>query len=203
LRMLSAVDRSIGKLLETLEAKGVLDQTIFIVSSDQGFFYGEFGLAQERRLAYEPSIRIPFIMRYPELARPGSRPNALLSNVDVAPTLLELTGVAAPTNLDGRSMVKAFKTPSIRIRDEFLIEYYTDKEFPRLQNMGYQAIRTDRYKFIRYSSLSGMDELYDLKNDPYELNNLLPNRAPAKVQNDLRRRLNRLVKGSDARSNAH
>jgi arylsulfatase A-like enzyme len=203
LRMLSAVDRSIGKLLETLEAKGVLDQTIFIVSSDQGFFYGEFGLAQERRLAYEPSIRIPFIVRYPELARAGSRPNALLSNVDVAPTLLELIGVPAPTNLDGRSMVKAFKSPSSKIRNEFLIEYYTDKEFPRLQNMGYQAIRTDRYKFIRYSSLSGMDELYDLKRDPHELNNLLPNRAPTKLQNDLRRRLNRLVKGSDARSNAH
>jgi arylsulfatase A-like enzyme len=192
LRMLSAVDRSIGRLIDGLTAKGILDETIFIVSSDQGFFYGEFGLAQERRLAYEPSIRIPFIVRYPPLARPGSRPNALLSNVDVAPTLLALAGVRAPSNLDGRSMVEAFKNGSRPVRNDFLIEYYTDSEFPRLQNMGYRAIRTDRFKYIRYTELQGMDELYDLQNDPHELTNLLPNRAPTRVVDDLRKRIERL-----------
>lgn len=193
LRMLSAVDRSIGRLIDTLTAKGIMDQTVFIISSDQGFFYGEFGLAQERRLAYEPSIRIPFIVRYPQLARAGSRPDALLSNVDVAPTLLELAGVKAPSNLDGRSMVKAFQDPSHAIRNDFLIEYFTDEEFPRLQNMGYQAIRTDRYKYIRYTGLKGMDELYDLRRDPHELTNLLPSRASLSVLQRLRHRLDRLI----------
>jgi arylsulfatase A-like enzyme len=193
LRMLSAVDRSIGRLIESLTSKGILDQTIFIVSSDQGFFYGEFGLAQERRLAYEPSIRIPFIVRYPPLARPNSRPNALLSNVDVAPTLLELAGVPAPANLDGRSMVRAFRGSSRPIRPDFLIEYYTDTEFPRLQNMGYQAIRTDRYKYIQYRTLQGMDELYDLNHDPYELNNLLPHNRSTRLLHSLRQRLNKLI----------
>jgi arylsulfatase A-like enzyme len=70
------------------------------------------------------------------------------------------------------------------------------------EHVSYQAIRTDRYKFIRYRSLSGMDELYDLKRDPHELNNLLPNKAPAKLQDDLRRRLDRMVKGSDVRTEA-
>lgn len=193
LRMLSAVDRSIGKLLDSLTAKGVLDQTIFVITSDQGFFYGEFGLAQERRLAYEPSIRIPFVMRYPKLAKPGSRPNALVSNVDVAPTLLELAGASIPTNMDGRSLVSTFNKRSRPVRKDLLIEYYSDREFPRIQNMGYKAIRTDRYKYIRYEELKGMDELYDLRSDPFEQSNLLPDRATKWVLDDLRTRLDLLI----------
>ena len=104
LRMLSAVDRSLGRLMATLEAKGILDQTMFIVTSDQGFFYGEFGLAQERRLSYDPSTHIPLIVRYPALIRAGSTPAALVSTVDLAPTLLELGGGAVPSNMDGKSL---------------------------------------------------------------------------------------------------
>lgn len=197
LRMLSAVDRSIGKLLATLTAKGILDQTIFVITSDQGFFYGEFGLAQERRLAYEPSIHVPFVMRYPGLTKQGSQPNALVSNVDVAPTLLELAGARAPSNMDGRSLVSVIRRQGRHIRKDFLIEYYSDREFPRIQNMGYKAIRTDHYKYIRYEELEGMDELYDLRLDPHELNNLLPDRASQKVLGDLRKRLDRLVNSAD------
>lgn len=196
LRMLSAVDRSIGKLLDALTAKGVLDETLFIISSDQGFFYGEFGLAQERRLAYEPSIRIPFIVRYPPLSKSGTRPVTLASNVDVAPTLLELAGVRAPKNLDGRSLVSAIKRPKTNLRSDFLVEYYSDAEFPRLQRMGYKAIRTARYKYIQYSELVGMDELYDLQKDPDELHNLLPNEAPERVLKEMQKRLSRSLKPS-------
>lgn len=198
LRMLRAVDRSIGKLLDSLTTKGVLDETIFIVSSDQGFFYGEFGLAQERRLAYEPSIHIPFIVRYPALSKPGSKPNTLASNVDVAPTLLELAAVRSPSNLDGQSLVPAFNYPQKNIRDDLLIEYYSDTEFPRLRQMGYKAIRTARYKYIQYDELQGMDELYDLKSDPFELNNLLPAKAGKPFHIDLRKKINRLVGASRA-----
>jgi arylsulfatase A-like enzyme len=197
LRMLSAVDRSVGKLLDTLTAKGILDQTIFVITSDQGFFYGEFGLAQERRLAYEPSIHIPFVIRYPRLVQSGSKPTALVSNVDVAPTLLELARARIPANMDGKSLVSIFRKPGRTIRKDFLIEYYSDREFPRIQNMGYKAVRTDRYKFIRYEELKGMDELYDLRLDPHELNNLLPDRASQKVLGDLRKRLDRLVNSAD------
>lgn len=198
LRMLSAVDRNVGRLLASLTAKGVLDETIFVITSDQGFFYGEFGLAQERRLAYEPSIRIPFILRYPGLAKPGSKPKALVSNVDVAPTLLDLAGVRIPANMDGRPIASVFKNPSRKIRNELQIEYYSDREFPRIQNMGYKAIRTNRYKYIRYDVLTGMDELYDLQKDPYELKNLLPAGAPGNVLADLRKRLDRMIlQGSD------
>jgi arylsulfatase A-like enzyme len=193
LRMLSAVDRSLGRLFDVLKAKGVLDDTLFAVTSDQGFFYGEFGLAQERRLAYEPSIHIPLIVRFPKLAAAGSKPAALASNVDLAPTLLELAGAKIPADMQGRSLVRAFKDNSATIRNEFLIEYYSDKEFSRLQGMGYHAVRTDRYKLIRYKELKGMDELYDLTKDPSELDNLLPDRAPAGVLEDLTARLDGML----------
>jgi N-acetylglucosamine-6-sulfatase len=195
LRMLSAIDRSLGVLIAALKARGVYDQTVFVVTSDQGFFYGEFGLAQERRLAYEPSIHIPLIVRHPVLARAGAKPRALSSNVDIAPTLLAIGGAAIPSTMDGQSLLPALAADTATIRQELLIEYYSDTEFPRLKGMGYQAVRTDRYKFIRYKELQGMNELYDLQNDPHELDNLLPNRVPASVLSDLTQRLNTLTSG--------
>jgi len=189
LRMLSAVDRGIGRLVDALVGKGILDETIFVVTSDQGFFYGEFGLAQERRLAYEPSTHIPLIVRYPALIRAGSTPDALVSNVDIAPTMLELGGAALPTDMDGVSLVHVLEGTTDKVREDLLVEYYSDTEFPRLQGMGYKALRTDRYKYIRYEELEGMDELYDLASDPFELNNLLPDRVPAGVLEHLRARL--------------
>jgi len=191
LRMLSAVDRGIGRLIEALEARGVLDETVFVVTSDQGFFYGEFGLAQERRLAYEPSIHVPLIVRYPARVPPGTTPTALASNVDVAPTMLELGGAPIPPGLDGRSLVSVLTGDAASVRDDMLVEYYTDTTFPRLQQMGYKAVRTERYKYIRYEELEGMDELYDLRADPFELDNLLPDRVPAGVLDDLGSRIER------------
>jgi arylsulfatase A-like enzyme len=193
LRMLSAIDRSVGELIETLERRGLRDRTVIVVTSDQGFFYGEFGLAQERRLAYEPSIHIPFIVRYPRLAKPGSQPRTLASNVDVAPTLLALGGVKAPASMDGRSLLPALAANAAQVRDELLIEYYSDTEFPRVKGMGYKAVRTSRYKYIRYDELRGMDEVYDLVKDPHELDNLYPDRVPAGVMADLTARLGRLL----------
>jgi N-acetylglucosamine-6-sulfatase len=197
LRMLAAVDRGIGRLIEALEARGVLDQTLFVVTSDQGFFYGEFGLAQERRLAYEPSIHIPLIVRYPGVVQAGSRPVALASNVDIAPTMLELGGASAPGALDGVSLMPALRDPAAAGRDALLIEYYTDSVFPRLQNMGYKAVRTERYKYVRYEELEGMDEVYDLQADPYEMDNLWPDRLPAGVLEELTRQLDAEVAGGD------
>jgi arylsulfatase A-like enzyme len=193
IRMLSAVDRGLGILIDALESKGVLDETVFVVTSDQGFFYGEFGLAQERRLSYEPSIHIPLIVRYPARVRAGTTPGALASNVDMAPTILELSGTDVPTDMDGKSLVPVLEQDTSAIRDDFLLEYYSDTEFPRLQGMGYKAVRTERYKYIRYEELEGMDELYDLESDPFELDNLLPDRAPAGVLEEMTSRLEKLL----------
>jgi N-acetylglucosamine-6-sulfatase len=193
LRMLLAVDRGLGAVITALEKKGVLDNTVFVVTSDQGFFYGEFGLAQERRLAYEPSTHIPLIVRYPGVVPAGARPTALASNVDIAPTMLALGNAPVPTTMNGFSLLRALRNEPAVIREDLLIEYYSDTEFKRLNGMGYKAVRTDRYKYIRYDSLRGMDELYDLQSDPHELNNLLPDRAPVGVREELSTRLTRLL----------
>ena len=95
--------------------------------------------------------------------------------------------------MDGKSLLRALRNEPTAIRDELMIEYYSDTEFPRVKGMGYKAVRTDRYKFIRYDELKGMDELYDLQADPHELRNLLPDRVPAGVLDDLSARLNRLL----------
>jgi arylsulfatase A-like enzyme len=114
-------------------------------------------------------------------------------NVDVAPTLLALGGVKAPASMDGRSLLPALAANAAQVRDELLIEYYSDTEFPRVKGMGYKAVRTSRYKYIRYDELRGMDEVYDLVKDPHELDNLYPDRVPAGVMADLTARLGRLL----------
>ena len=170
LRMAKAVDESLGQILSTLERRRELDQTIVIFTSDHGYFYGEHYLGHERRLAYEETIRIPMLIRYPRLFRAGSRPKEFFLSIDVAK--LCLRQVLPPA------------------REDFLIEYFSDTVFPRIRNMGYQAVRTRRWKYIHYVDLSGADELYDLQNDPYEMTNLIGD--PGAPLKEMQARLTRL-----------
>lgn len=183
LRMLAAVDESTGAIIKALETKGELDRTVFVVTSDHGYFYGEHGLSVERRLAYEEAIRIPLAVRYPPLIkdRDAKRDQVVLT-VDLAPTLLELAGSPVPQNMQGRSIVALLRENGPELRQSFLIEYYTDTVFPRIKDMGYQAVRTADWKYIHYLQLSNMDELYDLNRDPYEMRNLA---AVARAQDKL------------------
>jgi N-acetylglucosamine-6-sulfatase len=175
LRMLAAVDEGLGRIMDSLEKQNVLDKTVIMLMGDNGYFYGEHGLSEERRLAYEESIRLPLLIRYPPKVRKGSKPAAQVLTIDVAPTILDLASAAPLGGIDGRSVVPLFDakgTPS-DWRRSFLIEYTTDIVFPRIFKMGYDAVRDERYKFIRYRDLQGMNELYDLQRDPYELRNLI------------------------------
>jgi N-acetylglucosamine-6-sulfatase len=172
LRMLASVDESLGGLMRELEQTGELDRTLIVVTSDHGYYYGEHGLSVERRLAYEEGIRIPLLMRLPGVIKAQSRPEEMVLTLDLAPTLLEFAGLTPPATMEGRSMLPILKGHATEWRGEFLIEYFTDTVFPRIQNMGYQAIRTQDWKWIHYTELPGMDELYDLASDPYEMKNL-------------------------------
>lgn len=185
LRMLAAVDESLGGMLALLERSGQLDHTLIVVTSDHGYFYGEHGLSVERRLAYEESIRIPLLMRLPGAISAGSEPAEIVLTLDLAPTLVELGRAAPAMASDGRSLVPLFRGEATAWRDWFLIEYYSDKVFPRIQGMGYRAIRTQRWKFIHYLELEGMDELYDLEADPYEMRNLVQDPACAGVVSEM------------------
>jgi N-acetylglucosamine-6-sulfatase len=171
--MLLAVDESLGRILSALERIGQLDNTVVIVTSDHGFFYGEHGLGEERRLAYEETIRIPLLVRYPPLVKAGSTPAEMALSLDIAPTALHLAGIPLTAGLQGRSLLPVFNGTAREWRQSFLVEYYSDTVFPRIYRMGYEAVRTSRYKYIEYRELEGMNEFYDLETDPYEERNLV------------------------------
>jgi N-acetylglucosamine-6-sulfatase len=198
LRMLAAVDEGLGRLLEVLASRGTLDDTMVLLTGDNGFFYGEHGLSEERRLAYEESIRLPLLVRYPKLVKGGSRPSPMALTIDLAPTLLDLAGVASPPPMDGRSLVPVLRGDTPAWRTSFLVEYNSDTVFPRVLRMGYDAVRTERYKYIRYRELAGMDELYDLEADPFELDNVISSAAHRTARESTARDLDTLLHTSAA-----
>jgi N-acetylglucosamine-6-sulfatase len=184
LRMLAAVDESLGRMLALLSKQGRLDETVVVVTSDHGYFYGEHGLSEERRLAYEETIRIPLLVRYPPAIAAGSVIEPMALTIDLAPTVIEMGGLRAE-GLDGRSLVPLFQGKPSEWRTSFFIEYQSDTVFPRILNMGYRAVRTGRYKLIHYLELPGMDELYDLETDPFELKNLIESEEHRRVREEL------------------
>jgi N-acetylglucosamine-6-sulfatase len=193
LRMLAAVDEGLGRLMAELAERGALDDTAILLTGDNGYFYGEHGLGEERRLAYEESIRLPLLVRYPRLVAAGTTPDPLALTIDLAPTVLELGGLRPGPELDGRSLVPFLRGERPEWRASFVIEYWSDAVFPRIERMGYDALRTRRHKYIRYRELAGMDELYDLEADPFELENLVAAAEQEGVRQRLRAELDRLL----------
>ena len=193
-RTIAAIEDGVGEILKTLKETGQLDNTIIVFTSDNGYFYGEHGLSFERRLAYEESIRMPLLVRYPKAIKAGTVRDEFALNLDLAPTLLELAGVAVPRAMQGRSLVSLLTGKRTAWRNSFLIEYYSDKVFPRVLQMGYQAVRDGRWKYIHYLELDGMDELYDLKADPYEMKNLIHQPTSAQALAEMKKKMERLLK---------
>jgi N-acetylglucosamine-6-sulfatase len=193
-RTLAAVEEGIGDILKALQETGQLDNTVIVFTSDNGYFYGEHGLSVERRLAYEESIRMPLLIRYPKAIKAGTARDELALNIDLAPTLLELAGVNVPGAIEGRSLAPLLKGKRTEWRKSFLIEYWSDKVFPRVLQMGYKAVRTERWKYIHYLELEGMDELYDLRADPFEMKNLIHQPGAARALAEMKREMERLLK---------
>jgi N-acetylglucosamine-6-sulfatase len=199
LEMLLAVDESLARIVDALLEMDQLDNTLLIFTSDHGYFYGEHGLNEERRLAYEETARVPLIVRFPPAARTGGVSNHLVQLIDLAPTILHLTGVTDTVRRQGRSLADPLHGVVAPWRSAILLEYYTDQVFPRALNMEYQAVRTERYKYIHYVELQGMDELYDLRTDPFELDNLMGTDAGNRVLPELRSELERLQRETNYR----
>jgi N-acetylglucosamine-6-sulfatase len=197
LRMMMSAEDGVGRILAALEQSGQLDGTLIVFTSDHGYFYGEHCLSVERRLAYEETIRIPLLIRYPPLIKPGTTIDPFVLSIDLAPTLIELCGAKMPQPMHGRSILSLLRTPTRSVSEgphqSFLIEHFSDNVFPRMANMGYQAVRTDRWKYIHYTDLPNSDELYDLKSDPYELKNLISEPAAQTTLVDLKSNLQRLL----------
>jgi N-acetylglucosamine-6-sulfatase len=193
-RSLMAIEDGVGEILKALKETGQINNTVIVFTSDNGYFYGEHGLSVERRLAYEESIRMPLLVRYPKVIKAGITRNEFALNIDIAPTLLELAGIKAPASMQGRSLVPLLEGRRPAWRNSFLIEYYSDKVFPRILKMGYKAVRNEQWKYIHYLELEGMDELYNLKTDPYEMKNLIHQSSAAGALNEMKQQMERLIK---------
>ena len=193
LEMLLGVDDSLGRILAVLERKGMQNDTMVVFTSDHGYFYGEHGLNAERRLAYEETIRIPLIVRYPPLTTAGSTPAEMALSLDIAPTLLEIAGIQVAADMQGRSLVPVLKHEAREWRTSFLVEYFSDTVYPRIRNMGYVAARTSRHKYINYRELRGMDELYDLEKDPFEETNIVDRPDARETLQTMKAELQRLL----------
>ena len=191
--MMASVDEGIGVLLETLDRRAIADETLILFLGDNGFFFGEHGLEAERRFAYEEGIRTPFFVRYPALLRPGTIVEPMALAMDIAPTMIELAGGTPGPQIQARSLVPLLKGRAPRWRTSFLVEYFNESAFPWLVGMSYKAVRTDRYKLIHWIHKDGVDELYDLAQDPYEMTNAIADPAHADTVKRLRRELRTLV----------
>ncbi|MCS7237436.1 MAG: sulfatase [Thermoguttaceae bacterium] len=191
---LLSVDDSVGTIYETLRQLGELDHTLIIYTSDNGMLLGEHGMTDKRTM-HEPSIRIPLIMRYPPLIRPGTVVEEMVLNIDIAPTILEMCGAPPLEKVHGQSVVPLFRGEKVPWRDAWYYEYNYEKQFPYTPNV--RGIRTKKWKYIRYPHGDGgpdrhKAELYDLENDPQELVNLVDEPKCRDIVAELERRLYKL-----------
>ena len=169
---LLAVDDSVGRLVEYLNDKELLDNTLFIYMGDNGFQFGDHGLI-DKRTAYEASAKIPLLMMAKGKIPAGSRFSGLVGNIDIAPTILDATSSPAIANIDGQSIWTALcdGDPTQLKRPDLLYEYYWERNYPHTPTL--HAIIGGRWKYIRCHGLWDRDELYDLEKDPGEMQNLI------------------------------
>jgi N-acetylglucosamine-6-sulfatase len=184
-RTLAAVDDSVGRVMDFLNERGLADDTIVIFMGDNGFMFGEHGLI-DKRCAYEESIRVPLVVRGAGVFQADTTIDSAVANIDVAPTILELAGLEAPRQMDGRSFVglATGETPADSWRKHLLYEYHWEWAFPHTPTMF--ALRGDRFKFIQHHGVWDIDELYDLQSDPQETRNLFFDRQHAEVVKQMR-----------------
>jgi N-acetylglucosamine-6-sulfatase len=191
IRCVDGLDENIGRLLAYLDKTGLSKNTIVIYSTDQGFFTGEHGWA-EKRWMYEESFRSPLMIRWPGTIKPGIRVDALVQNIDLAPTLLTAAGVPVPKDVHGVPLqpVLGGSTPA-DWRKDLLYAYYDGgtPESPGEYNMPrMMGVRDDRYKLISYYDYNAW-EFYDLQKDPTEVNNTYDDPKNAKEVERLKGRL--------------
>ena len=201
LAVIQAVDDNIGRLLAYLDSSGLAKNTIVIYTSDQGFFLGEHGLF-DKRFMYEESLRMPFLVRWPGVIKPGTHSDAMALNVDFAPTFLEAAGLPVPPEMQGRSLVPVLRGQVPRDwRTSMYYRYYHD---PGDHNTrAHYGVRTRTHKLVYYWKKDQW-ELFDLVHDPSEMNNLYGQPGQDELTKSLKAELARLkaaVKDDDQFAN--
>jgi arylsulfatase A-like enzyme len=191
-QLLTGLDDICGDIVKMLEQKGVLDDTVIIVTSDNGNMLGDHGLAA-KWFMFEESIRVPLIVSAPERFGfgAGSVDRSVALNVDIAPTILALAGIPVPAGMQGRPLLEpAESRPSPGIAREFLYEHLL--EIPNLPKS--EGVRTSRFKYVKYLVEGGdYESLFDLTNDPFEETDLARTETGQQLLPDMRLKLSSLV----------
>ncbi len=186
LQCVRSVDNNVGRLLDYLDKSGLSENTIVVYTSDQGFYMGEHGWF-DKRFMYEESLRTPLLMRFPNKYRISGAVDEMVQNIDYGPTLLDYAGVDIPSEMQGHSMRPLMEEKDILWRDAIYYHYY---EFPNEHGVKkHYGIRTDRYKLIHFYDGIDVWELYDLKHDPREMQNLYHDSGYIEVMKMLKSKL--------------
>lgn len=192
LKCVRSVDNNVGRLLDYLDKNGLAENTLVVYTSDQGFYMGEHGWF-DKRFMYEQSLRTPLLMRFPKgIKNPGKKENALVQNIDYAPTFLDLAGLEIPADMQGQSLKPLLQDEKVDWRTAI---YYHYLEFPNEHGVKkHYGIRTDRYKLIHFYEDIDVWELYDLQNDPEEMHNIYGQPGLEQLTKDLEMQLINLQK---------
>jgi arylsulfatase A-like enzyme len=189
----TSMDREIGRVLGALDEDGLADDTVVIYTSDNGYLWGEHRLI-DKRWPYEESIRVPLIVRDPRSPTAGGSVGALVSNLDVAPTLVDAAGIEVPQHMRGRSLRPLLDGTASKLREEIYYSYYFEPPFPVPT---VHALRTSRHKYVEYEGRP--PELYDLVDDPNESRNLVGSEEGDRLVPEFRARLHRARREAEAR----
>ena len=188
-----SLDDNVGRLMDYLRTEGLLDNTLVVYTSDQGFYMGEHGWF-DKRFMYEESMRTPLVMRLPDGYKRRGQVGEMVQNIDYAPTFLQMAGVPIPEDMQGQSLVPLLqeeKGPR-KWRDALYYHFY---EYPAEHMVKrHYGIRTERYKLIHFYNDIDTWELYDLQEDPSEMHNLYGHPDYKKIQKKLHKKLNELRK---------
>lgn len=168
-RAIRGIDENLGRLLRELEQIGIGEDTLVIYTSDNGLFRGEHGLG-DKRAAYEESMRVPMLLRYPRLGLQPEVLDQIVLNIDIPPTILDYAGVKIPESMQGRSWKPLLAGAAKDWRTSFFYCYHLEREYPRVPTT--TAVRTASSKLIKYPDHPEWTELFDLRSDPYETRNL-------------------------------
>ncbi len=184
LATVASVDEGVGKILDYLEESGLAENTIFVYTTDQGFYLGEKGFF-DKRFMYEESLAMPLLIQYPKEIPAGSEVAALTQNLDFAPTFLDFAGANIPQEMQGKSMraLLAQNSPDEDFRDAIYYHYYDFPAFHMVKR--HYGVRTHRYKLIHFYDDIDKWEMYDLQKDPRELKNIYEDPAYAGTREEL------------------
>ncbi len=195
LACIKSVDDNIGRVLDYLDENGLSENTMIVLTSDQGFYLGDHGFF-DKRFIYEESLRMPFIVKYPKVVKPGSVNEDIITNIDFAPTLLDIADISTTSSIQGKSFASVLtgKTPD-NWRQSMYYHYY---EFPFWHHVQpHYGIRTQRYTLAHFYYSIDQWELYDLEKDPQQMTNVINHEEYQSVIPQLKQELKTLMNTYD------